>query len=110
MIEKLSHDTQVQIFKSETLETQLSSLQLLLQDREGELHMKKLEISSLTHQLSTFKDLQHEEKKKQDFYEENLSYLKATIEQQRTDLNSMKDRLTSTDAAIREAQYARDLT
>jgi hypothetical protein len=80
MIEKLSHDTQVQIFKSETLETHLSSLQLLLQDREGELHMKKLEISSLTHQLSTFKDLQDEEKKKHDFYDENLSYLKATID------------------------------
>jgi hypothetical protein len=41
--------------------------------------MKKLKITSLTHQLSTFKDLQHEEKK-HDFYEENLSYLKTTID------------------------------
>ena len=65
--------------------------------------MKKLEVTSLTHQLSTFKDIQHEEKKKHDFYEENLSYLKVTIEQQRTELNGMKDRLNSTDVAIREA-------
>ena len=73
------------------------------------MHMKRLEITSLFHQLSTLKDLQHEDTKKHDFYEENLSYLKATIEQQRTELNGMKDRLTSTDVAIREAHNARDL-
>jgi hypothetical protein len=42
--------------------------------------MKKLEITSLTHQTSTLKDSLAEERKKHDFYEENLQTLKATIE------------------------------
>lgn len=65
--------------------------------------MKKLEIASLQHQVSTLKDLHLEENKKHDFYEENLDFLKKTIEQQRAELNQMKERVSVADLALREA-------
>jgi type II secretory pathway component PulM len=37
-----------------------------------------------------------------------LDYLKKTIEQQRNELNSMKERLSATDLAIRDAHAAKD--